>query len=111
MPTLFSTMNSRSPSPPGNQMRKRCASPSGSCGDKVEITAIRGSIYRTGGEHSNGAHKKREKTMEPKIVERRTVLKGGAAAVGMLGSGASASMVAGVKQASADTPGSSVPDQ
>jgi hypothetical protein len=34
--------------------------------------------------------------MERKIVERRTVLKGGAAAVGMLGSGASASMVAGV---------------
>ena len=49
--------------------------------------------------------------MERKIVERRTVLKGGAAAVGMLGSGASASMVAGVQQASADTPPSSVPDQ
>ena len=49
--------------------------------------------------------------MERKIVERRTVLKGGAAAVGMLGSGASASMVAGVEQASADTPLSSVPDQ
>ena len=49
--------------------------------------------------------------MERKIVERRTVLKGGAAAVGMLGSGASASMVAGVPQASADAPRSSVPDQ
>ena len=49
--------------------------------------------------------------MERKIVERRTVLKGGAAAVGMLGSGVSASMVAGVQQASADTPPSSVPDQ
>jgi hypothetical protein len=49
--------------------------------------------------------------MERKIVERRTVLKGGAAAVGMLGSGASASMVAGVKQASADTPQSLLPDQ
>jgi hypothetical protein len=49
--------------------------------------------------------------MERKIVERRTVLKGGAAAVGMLGSGASASMVAGVQQASADTPPLSVPDQ
>ena len=33
--------------------------------------------------------------MERKIVERRTVLKGGAAAVGMLGSGASTAMVAG----------------
>ena len=42
--------------------------------------------------------------MERKIVDRRTVLKGGAAAVGMLGSGASASMVAGVQQASADSP-------
>jgi len=62
------------------------------------------------GEHSNAGVKK-EKTMERKIVERRTVLKGGAAAVGMLGSGASASMVAGVQQASADTPPSSVPDQ
>jgi hypothetical protein len=49
--------------------------------------------------------------MERKTVERRTVLKGSAAAVGMLGSGASASMVAGVQQASADTPASSVPDQ
>ena len=49
--------------------------------------------------------------MERKIVERRTVLKGGAAAVGMLGGGASASMVAGVEQASADTPRSSLPDQ
>jgi hypothetical protein len=62
------------------------------------------------GELSN-ASVKREKTMERKIVERRTVLKGGAAAVGMLGSGASASIVAGVQQASADTPPSSVPDQ
>jgi hypothetical protein len=49
--------------------------------------------------------------MERKMVERRTVLKGGAAAVGMLGSVASASMAAGVQQGSADTPPSSVPDQ
>ena len=49
--------------------------------------------------------------MERKIAERRTVLKGGAAALGMLGSGTSVSMVAGAKQASADTPLSSVPDQ
>ena len=49
--------------------------------------------------------------MEPKTVERRTVLKGGAAAVGMLGSGASASLVAGVQQAAADVPPSSVPDK
>ena len=48
--------------------------------------------------------------MESKMVERRTVLKGSAAAVGMLASGASASLVAGVQQASADVPPSSVPD-
>ena len=40
--------------------------------------------------------------MERNIVERRTVLKGGAAAVGMLGSGASAVTVAGIEPASAD---------
>src|ERR1700739_1397848 len=49
--------------------------------------------------------------MKPKIVERRTVLKAGAAAFGMLGSGASASMVTRVEQAHADTPPSSLPDQ
>jgi hypothetical protein len=49
--------------------------------------------------------------MESKMVQRRTVLKGSAAAVGMLGSGASASLVAGVKQAAADVPPSSVPDK
>ena len=49
--------------------------------------------------------------MAQKIVERRTILKGGAAAVGMLGSGASASMLVGLEQASADTPRSSLPDQ
>src|SRR5580704_5820131 len=57
------------------------------------------------------ASQKKEKSMERKIAERRTVLKGGAAALGMLGSGTSVSMVAGAKQASADTPLSSVPDQ
>jgi len=49
--------------------------------------------------------------MERKMMERRTVLKGSAAAVGVLGSGASALVVAGVGQASADTPPSPVPDQ
>jgi hypothetical protein len=49
--------------------------------------------------------------MESKMVQRRTVLKGSAAAVGMLGSGASASLLAGVQQAAADVPPSSVPDQ
>ena len=49
--------------------------------------------------------------METKIVERRTVLKGGAAAFGMLGSGASASMVTSIELAQADTPASSLPDQ
>ena len=49
--------------------------------------------------------------MEQKIMQRRTVLKGGVAAVGMLGGGASSAMVAGVEQASADTTQSSLPDQ
>jgi hypothetical protein len=49
--------------------------------------------------------------MERKTVERRTVLKGGAAVVGMLGSGVTASTVAGAQQASADPPPSSVPEQ
>jgi hypothetical protein len=44
-------------------------------------------------------------------MERRSVLKGGVAAVGMLGGGASSAMVAGAEQASADTPRSSLPDQ
>jgi hypothetical protein len=49
--------------------------------------------------------------MEQKIMERRTVLKGGVAALGMLGGGASSAVVAGAEQASADTPQSSLPDQ
>ena len=49
--------------------------------------------------------------MEQKIVERRTVLKGGAAAVGILGSGVSIAMVPGVEQASAETLQSPLPDQ
>src|SRR6516225_11267883 len=49
--------------------------------------------------------------MEQKLVERRSVLKGGAAAVGMLGSGASAAMGTGVEQAFADTPPLSLPAQ
>jgi hypothetical protein len=44
-------------------------------------------------------------------MERRTVLKGGVAAVGMLGGGASAAVVADAEQAFADTPYSSLPDQ
>ena len=44
-------------------------------------------------------------------VERRTILKGSVAAVGILGSGASASMLASVEQASADTPRSPLPKQ
>src|SRR6516225_627737 len=55
--------------------------------------------------------RERRKTMEQKLVERRIVLKGGAAAVGMLGSGASAAMGTGVEQAFADTPPSSLPAQ
>jgi hypothetical protein len=45
------------------------------------------------------ASQKKQETMERKTVERRTVLRGSAAAAVMLGSGASASMVAGVKRA------------
>ena len=49
--------------------------------------------------------------MEQKIMERRTVLKGSVAAVGVLGGGASSARVAGLEQAFADTPQSSLPDQ
>jgi hypothetical protein len=49
--------------------------------------------------------------MVRKIVERRTVLKGGAAAVGIFGSGASTATVAGVEPASADTAQSPLPEQ
>src|ERR1700733_13427300 len=44
------------------------------------------------------------------IMERRTILKGGAAAVGMLG-GASATMATGVEQASAEMAPSPLPDK
>ena len=49
--------------------------------------------------------------MERKIMERRTVLKGGAAAVGMLGGGASSAMVAGVRAGIRRYAASSLPDQ
>jgi len=49
--------------------------------------------------------------MERKTLERRTVLKGGAAAVGMFGSGASTAMVAGLEPASADTAQPPLPEQ
>lgn len=48
--------------------------------------------------------------MEQKPLERRTVLKGGMAAVGILG-GASTAVVAGIDQASADTAASQLPEQ
>ena len=44
-------------------------------------------------------------------IERRTVLKGGFAAAGILGSGASAAIVADVERAAADTAPSQLPDQ
>ena len=47
--------------------------------------------------------------MERKAIERRTVLKGSAAAFGILG-GTSAAAVTGVEQASADTAQSQLPD-
>jgi len=49
--------------------------------------------------------------MEQKTLERRAVLKGGVAAVGLIGSGASAAMVAGVEQASGDAAQSPLPQQ
>ena len=48
--------------------------------------------------------------MERKIMERRTILKGGAAAIGMLGA-ASTTVVTGVEQASADAAQPPLPDQ
>jgi hypothetical protein len=59
----------------------------------------------------NEAIKRQERTMERKIVERRTVLKGGVAAVGILGGGASSEMTSSVDRALADTPQSALPDQ
>ena len=61
-------------------------------------------------ESTNGIDQK-EKTMERRILERRSVLKGGMAAAGMLGSGASTATVAGVKQAAADAAQSPLPEQ
>lgn len=49
-------------------------------------------------------------TMERKIIERRTVLKGGAAAIGMLG-GTSTAIVTGVEEASAAAAQSPLPEQ
>jgi len=49
--------------------------------------------------------------MERTKIERRTVLKGGVAAAGILGAGASSQMRAGVDQAFADTPQSGIPQQ
>ena len=49
--------------------------------------------------------------MEQKIMKRRTILKGGAAAVGLLGTGASTAVVTSVERASADTAQSPLPDQ
>jgi cytochrome P450 len=49
--------------------------------------------------------------MEQKMVERRSVLKGGMAAAGMLGSATSAAVVAGAAQASAEVVQSRLPDQ
>ena len=44
-------------------------------------------------------------------MERRTVLKGGVAAVGMVGSGTSAALVAGIQEASAQGAPSAIPNQ
>jgi cytochrome P450 len=49
--------------------------------------------------------------MERKTLERRTVLKGGAAAFGMIGSSASAATIAAVKPAAGDAAQSALPEQ
>jgi hypothetical protein len=49
--------------------------------------------------------------MDRKILERRTVLKGGAAAVGLLSGGVSSEITLGVDQAFADAPQSEIPHQ
>ena len=49
--------------------------------------------------------------MARKIVERRTVLKGGVATVGLLGGGASSELTATIDQAFADAPPSGLPHQ
>src|ERR1700733_10741277 len=49
--------------------------------------------------------------MEQKTVERRTVLKGGVAAIGTLGGGASAAMSVGIVPSSAETAQPPVPEQ
>jgi cytochrome P450 len=49
--------------------------------------------------------------MERKNLERRTVLKAGAAAFGMMGSGVSAAVVGGAEQASAEAARSQLPEQ
>src|ERR1700733_6048021 len=53
---------------------------------------------------------RKDRIMERKKMERRTILKGGAAAIGMLG-GASTTVVTGVEQASANAAQPPLPDQ
>jgi hypothetical protein len=53
----------------------------------------------------------RRKIMESKMVERRAVLKGGVATVGLLGSAAASATVAGVRPASADATQPLLPEQ
>src|SRR3984957_20902166 len=96
--------------------RRRAASCSRCCVDRTKGRGEALWVQPESGVVSSPAEqgddgRKRSSSMETKIVERRTVLKGGAAAFGMLGSGASASMVTTIEQAHADTPPSSLPDQ
>jgi hypothetical protein len=49
--------------------------------------------------------------MERKTLERRTILKGGAAAFGMIGSGASAATIAAAKPAAGEAAQSPLPEQ
>ena len=49
--------------------------------------------------------------MERKALERRTVLKGGAAAFGLIGSGASAATIASARPAAGEAAQSPLPEQ
>jgi hypothetical protein len=96
--------------PPQSEPRDLLHIPQAGCAPKSH------SAVAAFGEYSNASNKdkddnNKEKTMARKTVERRTVLKGAAAAVGVLGSGAAVPTAAGAQQTSADTSPSSIPDQ
>ena len=82
VPTSCSIMSAWSPSLPESRMRRPYASPSGSCGEAKVISSTRVLIER-GPKITVNVRKPMsgERKVEQKIMERRTVLKGGVAAV------------------------------